>query len=183
MVLLTALGRLARQWGTNRYRETADAVADHVRKAVEVDAGDQTTVIGSLYELDHATPARKASLAGGHVQAESTRPVRVGETVELEVTIRIDPRWHINAHRPLKDRLSPTRIEVEGASTVDVAYPPAREITTSFATGPMGVYEGTVTLRGKLDGATSSGEPAVTLSLQACSERVCLLPESVRLFR
>jgi len=126
---------------------------------------------------------RYRETADGHVQAEITRLVRVGETVELEVTIRIDPRWHINAHRPLQDRLSPTRIEVEGASTVDVAYPPAREITTSFATGPMGVYEGTVTLRGKIDGATSSGEPAVTLSLQACSERVCLLPESVRLFR
>jgi hypothetical protein len=47
----------------------------------------------------------------------------------------------------------------------------------------MGMYEGTVTLRGKIDGATSSREPAVTLSWQACSERLCLLPESVRLFR
>lgn len=38
-------------------------------------------------------------------------------------------------------------------------------------------------LRGKIDGVTSSGEPAVTLSLPACSERVCRLPESVRPFR
>jgi hypothetical protein len=38
-------------------------------------------------------------------------------------------------------------------------------------------------LRGKIDDATSSGEPAVTLSLQASSERVCRLPESVRLLR
>ena len=139
MVLLTALRRPARHRDTNQYRETVDAVADHVRKA---------------------------SLADGHVQAEITRLVRVGETVELELTIRIDARWHINARRPLQDHLSPTRIAVEGASTVDVAYPPARRITKGFATGPMGVCE-----------------RAVTPSLQDCSERVCLLPESVRLFR
>jgi hypothetical protein len=47
-------------------------------------------VAGSLYELDHAAPARKASPADGHVQAEITRLVRVGETMELEVTMRID---------------------------------------------------------------------------------------------
>jgi len=123
-------------------------------------------VVGSLYELDHAAPARKASLADGHVQAEITRLVRVGETVELGVTIRIGPRSHIKALRPLQDRLSAPGIEVEGTSTVDVAYSPAREITTSFTTGPMSVYQDTV-----------------TLSLQACSERLCLLPESVRRFR
>ena len=96
-------------------------------------AGDQATVVGSLYELDHAAPARTASLADGHAQTEITRLVG---------------------------------IEVEGASTVHVAYPPAREITASFSTGPMGVYEGTV-----------------TLSVQVCHERVCLRPVSVRLFR
>jgi hypothetical protein len=47
-----------------------------------------------------------------------------------------------------------------------------------FAGGPVAVYEGTVTIR-----VRTRDEAAVKLSLQACSDRVCLLPESVRLFR
>jgi hypothetical protein len=43
------------------------------------------------------------------------------------------------------------------------------------------VYEGAVTLRVRIDGADAPA--TVTLSLQACSDRVCLLPETARLFR
>jgi hypothetical protein len=69
-------------------------------------------------------------------------------------------------------------IEAEAGATAEVTYPPAKEIVLRFAGGPVAVYEDTVTVRVRVDGA-----PAVKLSLQACSDRVCLLPESARLYR
>ena len=114
----------------------------------------------------------------GHVKAEITRVTKTAEGTDLEVTIRIDPSWHVNGHRPLSDALVPTRIEGDGGAAFEVHYPSAKEVVLGFAGGPVAVYEGTVTL-----GVRAAGGGAVTLSLQACSDRVCLLPESVRLFR
>jgi uncharacterized protein len=176
--LAEALARLGRQTGAVRWRDAADGAAADLRRAVAADASDQTTVAFVLYELERPGPVRRAFLADGHVRAEITRVGRAGDRTELDVTIRIDPGWHVNGHRPLQDSLTPTRVEAEGGATVEVAYPPAKEIVLGFAGGPVAVYEGTVTLRARVDGA-----PAVRLSLQACSDRVCLLPESARLFR
>ena len=80
----------------------------------------------------------------------------------------------------MRDDLAPTRLESEGGATVDVTYPPAKEITLRFAGGPVAVYEGTLALGVKIAGAPTA---RVKLSLQACSDRLCLLPETVRLFR
>lgn len=181
-VLAEALSRLARQTGASRYRDAVAVVAVQLGRAVEVDARDQTTLASVLFGLAQPAPARKAFLAGGHVQAEITKLVRVGEKTELDVTIRIDPPWHVNGHRPLSDALIPTRIDGEGGATVDVRYPPAKEVVLGFAGGPVAVYEGTITLGVRIDGASGT-DAAVTLSLQACSDRVCLLPETARLFR
>ena len=182
-VLADALSRLARQTGAIRYREAAAVVAVHLRRAIEIDASDQTTLASVLFGLERPAPVRKAFLADGHVQAEITKLARVGEKTELDVTIRIDPPWHVNSHRPLSDSLIPTRIDGDGGATVvDVTYPPAKELVLRFAGGPVAVYEGTITLGVRIDGASGT-DAAVKLSMQACSDRVCLLPETVRLFR
>ncbi|HMH53531.1 MAG TPA: DUF255 domain-containing protein [Candidatus Acidoferrum sp.] len=177
--LAEALHRLARQTGPGRYRAALADVATHLRQAVDVDATDQTTLARVLHELDRPAPVRAAFLADGHVRAQITRAAGAGETRELDVTIRIDPGWHVNGHRPLQDSLIATRIDGDGGATVEVTYPPAKDVVLGFAGRPVAVYEGTVTLGVRLAG-TSAG---VKLSLQACSDRLCLLPETVRLFR
>jgi len=181
-VLGDALDRLARQSGASRYRDASAAVAAQLRQAVAVDASDQTTLAAVLYERERRAPVRKAFLADGHVQAEITRLVRAGDTTELDVMIRIAPLWHINGHRPLQDALVPTRIEGEGSASVVVTYPPAKEVVLRFAGEPVAVYEGTVTLGVRVDDASGTNH-VVKLALQACSDRLCLLPETVRLFR
>jgi hypothetical protein len=182
-VLVDAFHRLARQTGTSRDRDTAAALAAHLRQAVAIDASDQSTTIAILYELERAAPVRKAFLADGHVRAEITKLVRAGEKTEAEVTLRIDPLWHVNGPRPLQDGLTPTRIEGEGGASVAVAYPPAREVTLRFASGPVAVYEGALTLGVTIEGPPGASETSLKLSLQACSDRLCLLPETARLFR
>jgi uncharacterized protein YyaL (SSP411 family) len=182
-VLVEALHRLARQTGTSRYRDTADALAVHLRQAMEVDASDQATAIVIVYELERPAPVRKAFLANGHVQAEIARLAGAGEKTEADVRIRIDPLWHINGHRPLQDGLTPTRVDGEGGAPVEVTYPAAKALTLRFANGPVAVYEGTVTLGVSIDRTEGTTGASLTLSLQACSDRLCLLPETVRLFR
>jgi uncharacterized protein len=175
--LAEALSSLARQ--TGRYRDTLAGVAAELRRAVDVDRTDQTMLARVLDELERPAPARRAFLADGHVRAEITRVVRAGEKTELDVTIQIDPGWHVNGHHPLQDSLIPTRIEGDFGAAVEVTYPPAKDVVLGFAGGPVAVYEGAVTLGVRLAAVHAS----VTLSLQACSDRLCLLPETVRLFR
>jgi uncharacterized protein YyaL (SSP411 family) len=174
-----ALHRLARQTGASRYRDALGDVAVHLRQAVEIDAGDQTTLARVLDALDRSAPVRTAFLADGHVRAEITRVARAGESIDLDVTIRIDPGWHVNGHRPRQDSLIATRIDGDHGAAVEVAYPPAKEVVLGVAGGPVAVYEGTVTLGVRIAAPRAS----VALSLQACNDRVCLLSETVRLFR
>lgn len=180
-VLADALNRLARQTGAARYRDATAAVAAQLRRSVDVDAGDQATLARVLYELTQPAPARKAFLADGHVRAEITRVVRSGPATELDVALTIDAPWHVNSDRPRQESLIATRVDGERGASVHVAYPPAKDVTLRFAGGPVSVYEGAVTLRVRIDGADAPA--TVTLSLQACSDRVCLLPETARLFR
>jgi hypothetical protein len=181
-VLVDAFSRLGRQTGSSRYRDVLAAAAAELRRAVDVDARDQTTLGSVLFGLERPPPVRKAFLADGRVQAEITSVVRAGETTRLDVTIRIDPPWHVNGHRPLQEALIPTRVDGDGGGGVEVSYPAAKEVVLRFADGPVAVYEGTVTIGVRLDGPRGL-DAAVRLSLQACSDRVCLLPETVRLFR
>jgi hypothetical protein len=177
--LAEARHRLARQTGAGRHRDALAGVVPELRRAVDVDASDQTTLARVLRELEAPAPARKAFLADGHVQAEITRVAGAGETRELQITIRIDPGWHVNGHQPLDDSLIPTRVGGDFGAAVDVTYPPARDVVLRFAGGPVAVYEGTVTLGVRV----AAPRAALTLSLQACNDRLCLLPETVRLFR
>jgi uncharacterized protein YyaL (SSP411 family) len=177
--LAEALHRLARQTGDVRRREALAGVVPNLRAAVDVGATDQATLARVLDGIERPAPVRRAFLGGGHVRAEITRVASVGTHTELDVTLRIDGGWHVNGPRPLGDALIATRVEGDGSARTEATYPPPTEVVLRFAGAPVAVYEGTVTLGVRL----AAPDPAVRLSLQACNERLCLLPETVRLFR
>ena len=72
-----------------------------------------------------------------------------------------------------------TRWASASPTSTATAIPPAKDVVLRFAGGLVAVYESTVTLGARV-AATNA---AVKLSLQACNDRLCLLPETVRLFR
>ena len=109
---------------------------------------------------------------------------------ELAVTMDIKPGWHVNAHQVLNKDLIPTVISIDENEREwkleRIDYPAAKLKRLGFAKDRLAIYEGGVVIRASLDhGAAPEADAAkllpVRISLQACSDKVCLLPETVTL--
>jgi uncharacterized protein YyaL (SSP411 family) len=83
------------------------------------------------------------------------------------LSLQIADGWHLNAHDPGPDWLTGARLDGAG-----VAWPEGAVLALGFADQPVRVYTGRLELELRDAGDT------VTLHLQACSDSLCLEPES-----
>ena len=116
------------------------------------------------------------SLASGAVQV-SAEMDRLGQTVSLR--IRVKDGWHVNAHQPLEDYFIATELLVNDTPLAAENYPEPLVKSLSFNDEMLALYEGELTLVGALPEVDE--QPAVAvLTVQACSDEICLQPEEVR---
>ena len=121
-------------------------------------------------------------LADGAVKV-TNRIDRVGNKVQFLISVK--EGWHINANVPLEDYFIPTELIVDGKEIAKNSYPQPLVKSLKFNDKPMALYEGNITLDSKLPKTTpasaqKAGKGAkVVLTLQACSDQICLLPEEV----
>jgi hypothetical protein len=132
---------------------------------------------GTPPERDRRSPAPTDSASRVAVAAAVRRDARADF---LEVTLQVEPGWHVNANPASFGFLVPTKLILEGASPTRVIYPPGRLLKTEFAPDALSVYDGTVTIRAEFPPASiGRGSLRARLVVQACSDTVCLLPATV----
>jgi len=102
----------------------------------------------------------RRSLAHGTVRA---RLADGGGRLVLEIA----PGWHVNAHDPGQDWL--VGAAVEGAAT---DWPAGETMSLGFSDRPVRIY------RGRLNLALDPTDRVIALSVQACSDTLCLEPET-----
>jgi DsbC/DsbD-like thiol-disulfide interchange protein len=116
--------------------------------------------------------------------AEATKPDADGnQTVTL--TLNVEKPYHIYANpvglMDLED--AATVVSVDGAQkpeAVKVDYP-AGEVIKDKALGDYKVYEGKVTIKAQVRRAKGdTGELTLTIKLQACDDKSCLPPGSIK---
>ncbi|MEE9452848.1 MAG: DUF255 domain-containing protein [Paracoccaceae bacterium] len=107
-------------------------------------------------------------LSGGAIRVEVNRDKSKNQ---LQLQIRLADGWHINAHTPLEEYFVPTELVISGAPLNADKYPKATIKSLGFNTKELALYEGTLTLTAPL----TTGEAVLTL--QACSDEICLAPE------
>jgi hypothetical protein len=115
-----------------------------------------------------------------HVRVTATA-LATGNHDEIVTTLTVDPGWHVNANPASFDYLIPTRVSFEGLSATRFVYPPALRIKPKFAPDGLDVYEGVTRVvalfpKGALKDA---GSIRGTLTVQACSNEVCLPPANI----
>lgn len=118
----------------------------------------------------------------------SKSTLRVGESVEVVVSVRVETGWHVNANEPGLEFLIPTRLDFElpaGISVSDVTYPQPVSRRLQFAGDrELKVYEGEFVVRATLSYESSSVAPtalAALLRYQACNDTVCKRPSMLRI--
>jgi uncharacterized protein YyaL (SSP411 family) len=112
-----------------------------------------------------------------HVAASARLRPAAG-AVLLELTLRVEAGWHVNANPASFNYLVPTRLLIEGAVPRRIAYPPGKSFRARFAPEAIRVYEGEVTILAEFPPGAASRLRA-RLSVQACNEEVCLAPSTL----
>ncbi len=118
-------------------------------------------------------PLRVSSGGAVHVLALADRAAGV-----LKLEVRIKDGWHINAHRPLDDYLIGMALEVDGVSLPASAFPASATVSLGFSDAPLALYEAGFSISAPL-GYERVGPSKATLTLQACSDEVCLPPDDM----
>ncbi len=139
--------------------------------------------VGSGYLLMAGDQMRRGEtgpnrfLAKGVVRAKSSYDRNAGRLI---VALDIAEGWHINADKPLEDFFIPTELKVKGTEVAAVAYPKAERRKLGFHDKELALYEGRVEISAAVPATEAPTIPA-ELTLQACSDEICLEPQTVRL--
>jgi len=172
--------------GRARYTSLADRILLYVARGVNDHPDSWGTLVAAvnLHEPRNAPALARRGSSGGRVDAlGSAAHVRAtaaiaknGDHDEIVTTIRVDDGWHVNANPASFDYLIPTRISFDGLSMAQVIYLKPVRITPRFAPEGLDVYAGATKLvavfpEGVL---TRLDQIRGTLTVQACSDEVCL---------
>jgi hypothetical protein len=189
-VALDVLVKLALRTGERGYRAKAEALAAAFAGDVQRTPAAHPRLLIGLSRLRHGEAGDRQHAAGGAVRA-GARLTRVDDrSATLTVELRLRPGWHLNAERPLQDYLVPTSVRLAGDGggwrITRTTHPAARIVRLGVQPEALALYEGTVRIESELERVAAADEAPppwlpVEVRLQACSDAICLAPETLRL--
>ena len=128
-------------------------------------------------------PKGQPGVVTGQARILGPEPVTPGQAFDVELTLEIQPPWHLYANPTGSEVVKPTVISLAAgtpASLAGVDYPKGESKTLAGATEPLPVYEGKVTLTAHLrldeDAGPGPFDQELKVRFQACDDRACLAP-------
>lgn len=113
---------------------------------------------------------------------ESTTP---GSEISYVILLDIEDGWHLNAHDPGPDYLIGVDVDIDAHDSFiisDTQYPQSHAYDFAFSDETIYVYEGesAILVKVRTAAALDTGEYTLSgkITLQACSDSVCLAPSS-----
>ncbi|MFQ6098400.1 MAG: DUF255 domain-containing protein, partial [Armatimonadota bacterium] len=199
-VAARVLIRLGRATGGQRYQDEAKACltafGDAMRQAPR---GTESLLLALAMYLGGPTEVAAAIAGKQPTTTGRIRPLTAavfvpdegftaGGEADLRLRLVIDDGWHVNSHEPAQGDLIPTSVAVEGDSITavrEVAYPRGTDLKLPFEDEPLSVYDGEVWIRIAAD-VSDDAPPGptklrVSVRFQACDDRRCLAPKTLRL--
>jgi thiol:disulfide interchange protein DsbD len=106
-----------------------------------------------------------------------------GTEIELKVILIIEDTWHINAHKPTDESLTPTSVQFDKSkdfAITGIKYPPAEMLKLQFSNQELALYETQATVKTKIIVSKNyKGKELTvkgTLQYQPCNNQTCLFP-------
>ena len=176
-VALRVLVHLWNRTGDDQYRQRAESLVAAFSSWLARESGGFGYFLIGTNELLNGEVGAHRYAARGKVKASAVSTE--GRTIKLNIDVA--PGWHINAEKPLQDYLIPTKLsQANEVALQSVSYPEPILRTLGFQRSELSLYEGNVELTGNLpDDISLAGTADIELQLQACSDEICLPPETL----
>jgi len=174
---LKVLVQLWNRTGDDKYRQRAEELVAAFSSLLSRNGSGFGYFLTGTNDLLNGEIGSHRYAAKGRVKA-SVASVD-GKTVTLEIDVA--PGWHINSDKPLQDYLIPTLLSQANESPLqDVKYPTPVTRKLGFQRSELSLFEDSVQLTGRLPDVDSNAVTAeIELQLQACSDEICLAPETL----
>ncbi|MBK1646457.1 hypothetical protein CKO25_17750 [Thiocapsa imhoffii] len=192
---LQLLATLTRRTDELEYERRANSLLASTSSRVAQVPSTFPSLLTALNLMRHGDTGQVQYAARGAVRAVTRISARnsdqsspgddAGANLVIDLTLRSG--WHINAHRPLQDALIGTTLRMPGDRMdwrmAAPTYPPPELLRLGFQREPLAVYQGRVRIDATLQ-PTSKHRAAgawlpFELRLQACSDAICLAPETL----
>jgi uncharacterized protein YyaL (SSP411 family) len=110
---------------------------------------------------------------------------KILENNQVVVNLNLDPIWHINSNQPVQSTLAATKVtnlDTKHWTIKWSEYPEGEVAKLGFSEEKISIYRGEVNIKLKLvQKSKKYVPPSLSLSLQACSDKVCLPPTDITL--
>ncbi len=123
--------------------------------------------------------------AEAHLSLEKLAP---GKECRILIRLNVLPGWHINSNPARPEGYVPTEVSFKGkhgTTLAELSYPKGKLMRMADSDDPISVYDGKVDLFGKLTvpeaAAGLTEDMEIVVKYQACDDRTCLLPTTVKL--
>lgn len=178
-VLYNTISKLDRRYGENTLKKQYSKLTHYMLSKLNDVPLDHlyTALVFNEIEKGAVSDVRYFASAKGKLEFSCITYIQT-ECQELNINIQLADGWHINSNKPLQDYLIAT--EVAASEKVRVSYPDEEIVKLGFQEEPLSLYEGSFDIKVKRLEATEQ-KIYLNLPLQACSDTICLLPETLTL--
>ena len=101
------------------------------------------------------------------------------DTQVFRIDVTMKKGWHINSNKPLEEYFIPTALTLSDGPLATEKFPKPIEKKLKFNGTPLSLYEDHLVLESGLPDTKSQEAQVLTLDIQACSDQICLEPESL----
>jgi len=129
----------------------------------------------SLVQQNLAYSASEHVIAKGRGMISLRAADRAGQ---WQLVLKLDPDWHVNAAEVFDRNLVPMQV-LSDDNNLNIRYPAGSAMDAEFSETPPNIYSDKVMV--DIISPPVLKQISLRVKLQACSSRVCLLPEVLRL--
>ena len=161
------LNKLSARTQNKKYQQLAQQLLSSFSTQINENPNFYPSIVKNYSDKQQGVLANTVYAYEGRIKIQSNNN---------KITLDIEKGWHINANKVLQKGLIATQLDSDNLKTVD--YPPAKLINLGFSKDKLAVYDQKITLNFTLKHKEFT---TATLNLQACSNKVCLPPQSITL--
>ena len=180
-IAMQVLLELYNRIGKPIYKKALNAALSNFSGNVVQNPVGYTTLLRVVSKKNAGELGSRQYFSGGVVTAKISVVKREKNTINFVIKLSIKKGWHINSNHPLDEKLIAIQLTL-GDNKKDIInsiqFPKPKVKKLSFQNQSMSLFEGNVSINGTIEKTSEKMLIPVKLKLQACSDRLCLLPES-----
>jgi len=181
---LAAMIMLQKRAYISQLKQQIKQLINHFSNTLNQRPHAMAAMLAAVTEYENPQAKLLAYAGQGNVRI-SNRVIKKNR--EFDIIIEIKDGWHINSNQPLQKQLIATNLTVVNMDfdnknlSFGVQYPKGKIQSLSFSNDNLSLYSKQTVIRVKFNNRPAHPVDIVKIQLQACNNKLCLLPEKLLL--